>query len=132
MATLELRACGSASADTAWERYAEPARWSGWAPQIQRVDTAMQRLTAGGTGTVRAGLLPLPTLPVPFEVLDVDETARTWSWRASLGPVRLHLVHGVEAHENGSSTWLRVRGPFPVVAAYAPLARFALGRLVAQ
>jgi hypothetical protein len=131
MATLTLRAQGVADITLAWERYADPALWSTWAPQIQRVDTSMTRLVRGGTGTVRAGLLPRPTLGVPFEVLEVDETARTWSWRAGIGPVRLRLEHGVTAHLTGSSTWLRVHGPLPVILAYAPLARLALGRLVA-
>ena len=54
--------------------------------------------------------------------------------RAVSGPLglpRLHLVHGVEATAGGSATWLVVTGGLPVVAAYAPLARLALGRLVA-
>ena len=32
----------------------------------------------------------------------------------------------------GSRTWLRVRGPLPLVLPYAPVARFALHRLVAR
>jgi hypothetical protein len=131
MATFTLHAHGVATVTLAWERYADPALWSTWAPQIQGVDTTMPRLTAGGTGTVRAGLLPRPTLGIPFEVLAVDEDAREWAWRARLGPVRLELEHGVTAHLHGSSTWLRVHGPLPVVLAYLPVARLALGRLVA-
>jgi hypothetical protein len=131
MATLTLRAHGVATVTVAWERYADPALWSTWAPQIQRVDTTMTRLVAGGTGTVRAGLLPRPTLGVPFEVLSVDEEAREWVWRAGLGPLRLRLEHGVTEHLTGSSTWLRVHGPLPVILGYAPIARHALGRLVA-
>ena len=130
MATLTIHAHGVADLTLAWERYADPALWSTWAPQIQRVDTSMTRLTAGGTGTVRAGLLPRPTLGIPFEVLSVDEEAKEWSWEARLGPVRLLLEHGVTAHLTGSTTWLRVTGPLPVVLGYLPVARFALGRLV--
>jgi hypothetical protein len=115
----------------AWERYADPGLWSTWAPQIQRVETVMDRLVAGGSGTVRAGLLGWPTLGVPFRVLEVDETAMEWSWEARLGVLRLRLEHGVTPHPTGSATWLRVRGPLPVVLAYAPVARLALGRLVA-
>jgi len=95
------------------------------------VETDQQRLTAGGTGTVRAGLLPRPTLGIPFRVLAVDEAAREWSWQARFGPLRLRLEHGVTSHLTGSSTWLRVHGPLPVILAYAPVARIALGRLVA-
>ena len=135
MATLTLHAHGVASVTLAWERYADPSLWSTWAPQIQRVDTAMDRVLAGGTGTVRAGLLARPTLGVPFEVLSVDESEREWAWRVILGPLRLRLEHGVTEHVSGhltgSSTWLRVHGPLPVILGYAPVARFALGRLVA-
>lgn len=133
MTTLALHAQGVADITLAWERYADPALWSTWAPQIQRVDTAMPRLVAGGTGTVRAGLLPRATLGIPFRVLHVDEVAMEWSWVARLGPVRLRLEHGVthrEDGQDGSATWLRVHGPLPVVLAYAPVARIALAFLV--
>jgi len=131
MATVRLQAHGVAPVALAWERYADPALWSTWAPQIQRVDTLMQRLAVGGTGTVRAGLLHRPTLGVPFRVLAVDEPAREWAWEVRLGPLRLRLEHGVTAHLDGSSTWLRVHGSLPVILVYAPVARIALGRLVA-
>ena len=131
MVNLTLSAHGSAPASLAWERYADPALWSTWAPQIQRVETDMDRLRPGGTGEVRAGLLAHPTLGLPFTVLHVDESAREWSWRVRLGPVALHLEHGVTPHLRGASTWLRVHGPLPVVLGYAPVARMALSRLVA-
>jgi hypothetical protein len=130
MTALRVQAHGVAPVTLAWERYADPSRWSDWAPQIQGVETEMVRLVAGGTGTVRAGLLPWPTLGVPFRVLEVDEVAMQWSWEARIGPLRLRLEHGVTSHLTGSSTWLRVHGPLPVVLAYAPLARVALGRLL--
>ena len=131
MATLSLQAHGVAPAALVWERYADPALWSTWAPQIQRVDTELQRLAAGGTGTVRAGLLRRPTLRIPFRVFAVDEAAREWAWEARLGPLRLRLEHGVTAHLTGSSTWLRVHGPLPLILGYAPVTRIALDRLVA-
>ncbi|WP_460841980.1 SRPBCC family protein [Nocardioides marmoraquaticus] len=130
MATVTLRTRGDAAPDTAWERYADPSLWSTWSPQIQRVELDAPRLVGGARGTVRAGLLPHPTLPVPFTVLEVDEPARTWAWEVRLGPVRLRLEHGVVPEPGGCATWLTVRGPAPVVAAYAPVARWALGRLV--
>ncbi len=131
MATLTLHAHGVASVTLAWERYADPELWPTWAAQIQRVDTTMDRLVAGGTGTVRAGLLPRPTLGVPFEVLSVDESEREWVWQVTLGPLRMRLEHGVTEHLTGSSTWLRIHGPLPVILGYAPVARHALGCLVA-
>lgn len=131
MATISLHAHGVAPVTVAWERYADPALWSTWAPQIQRVDTKLQRLAEGGTGTVRAGLLHLPTLGILCRVLAVDESAREWAWEARFGSIRLQLEHGVSEHLAGSSTWLRVHGPLPVILLYAPVARIALGRLVA-
>lgn len=131
MATLTLQAHGVAPVTVAWERYADPTLWSTWSPQIQRVETTMDRLVPGGTGTVRAGLLAWPTIGVSFRVLEVDETAMEWAWQASLGPLGMRLEHGVTAHLRGSSTWLRVHGPRPVILGYAPVARMALSRLVA-
>ncbi len=132
MADLTLQAHGSASVATAWERYADPALWPTWAPQIQDVETDTERLTPGGSGVVRAGVTPRPTLGIPFTVLAVDEPARQWSWRARVGPATLLLEHGVTPHDGGASTWLRVHGPLPVVLGYAPVAWLALTRLVAS
>ena len=131
MATLTLQAHGAAPGTVAWERYADPTLWSTWAPQIQRVETTMDRLATGGTGTVRAGLFSWPTIGVSFRILEVDEPAMEWAWQAKLGPLSMRLEHGVTAHLRGSSTWLRVHGPRAVIVGYAPLARVAIGRLVA-
>jgi hypothetical protein len=65
-----------------------------------------------------------------FTVLTVDEAQHEWCWRVRLGPFRLRLEHGVTGHLTGSSTWLRLHGPLPVLLAYAPVARSALARLV--
>jgi hypothetical protein len=123
---VELRAEGNASPAEAWERYARPALWSTWSPQIRSVGYAPDRLIPGSVGTVHgpAGLR------VDFTVVDVDEDARTWSWRVGLGPVALELAHAVEATADGARTTLRVGGPAPVVLGYAPLALVALRRLV--
>ncbi len=131
MTSLTLRAHGPADVGLVWERYVDPQQWPTWAPQIQRVSCSGERLEHGTTGTVHAGLLSRPTVPVSFEVLALDEDRREWSWRAHVGPLSLRLEHGVLARGAGSETWLRVHGPLPVVAAYAPVARLALSRLVA-
>jgi hypothetical protein len=65
-----------------------------------------------------------------FVVEAVDEPRRRWSWRVRLGPIGLRLEHGVEAAATGSRTTLRIEGPSPVIAGYAPLAQLALHRLV--
>ncbi len=84
------------------------------------------RIAPGVTGTVHGPLF----VRVGFVVTAVDEVARTWAWDVRAGPVRMHLRHGVEARGGGSRTWLTIRGPALVVAAYLPVARIALHRLV--
>lgn len=130
--TVELgtQARGPLRPAEVWERYADPHRWASWAPQIRRVDTAAARLAPGTTGTVVGPL----GVRARFAVVEVDETARTWSWDVTPAvpplPLRLHLRHGVEPAGSGTRTWLTIRGPAPVVAAYLPLARVALELLV--
>ena len=127
MTTLTLHATGPIGPDEVWERYAVPARWSQWAPQITGVELPVARLAAGLRGRVRAPL----GVALPFVVDTVDEAARRWSWTVSLGPVRLCLLHWVtEGPDGGSTTGLRVSGPAPLVVGYAPLAQLAIGRLV--
>ena len=125
MGTLTLRASGPSDAGAVWEAYADPQAWSKWSPYIARVET-IGRLRPGQVGQVWSYLPP----PVSFEVLTVDARQKQWAWRVRLGPLRLGLEHGVESRGSGSRTWLTVRGPWPVLIAYAPLARLALHRLV--
>jgi len=125
---LMLRAAGPADPDLVWQRYLRPALWSQFSPQIRRVECADPELRAGSRGRVHGP----PGLAVDFLVSEVDVEARTWAWqvRVLLLGVRLRLRHGVLCARPGTSTWLLVSGPAPVVLAYAPLARWALGRLV--
>jgi hypothetical protein len=124
---LTLHATGPEAPAEVWERYAVPARWPEWAPQITGVELPVTRLAAGVTGRVRGPV----GVTLPFVVDAVDETARQWAWTVSLGPVRLHLLHWVaEGPDGGSTTGLRMDGPAPLVVGYAPLARLAIGRLV--
>ncbi|MEU6845289.1 SRPBCC family protein [Streptomyces sp. NPDC046716] len=117
---------GAADAETVWERYARPARWPTWAPQIRSVETE-PALRAGMRGRVR----PVVGPAVRFVVTAVDHDARTWSWRVRAGPFRLRLDHAVDrCGSSGAATRLTLAGPAPVVLAYAPLARRALRRLV--
>ena len=127
MTTVTLHATGPVAPDEVWERYAVPARWSDWALQITGVELPVARLAAGVRGRVRVPL----GVSLPFVVESVDEAARRWSWTVSLGPVRLRLLHWVApGPDGGSTTGLRVTGPAPLVAGYAPLAQLAIGRLV--
>lgn len=127
-----LRATGPLPADQAWERYADLDRWPRWAPQISGVTVSgpgPRRLRPGLEGTVRAAGL----VGVPFEVLAVDEQARTWSWRVRVGPVTLTLDHGIEdLGGRGTRTWLRTTGPALVVLPYSPVAFVALHALLLE
>jgi hypothetical protein len=125
--TTTLHATGPLDPAAVWERYAVPAHWPEWSPQITGVELPVPRLAAGVGGRVRGPL----GVALPFVVDEVDEEARTWAWTVTAGPVRLHLVHWVTAAPGGgSTTGLRTTGPAPVVLAYAPLAQLALSRLV--
>lgn len=134
---LTLKARGTAASDEVWDRYLRPSRWTEWSPQIRRVDVPLDRLTPGLAGTVRGPL----GLAVPFriETVDAGSAVRSWTWRVSIGPASLWLAHAVipldggpvtDADARRTLTTLEVRGPAPVVAAYAPLAQLALVRLV--
>ncbi len=131
MGELTLRATGPIDATTAWRRYAEPRLWSAWAPHIRGVNYVPARLHTGEGGEVIGPL----GLRVPFRIDAVDEEARTWSWTVwlrarGLTLVTVDLAHGVEAQGLGSTTWLRLRGAWPVIVAYAPISRWALRYLV--
>ena len=127
MTTTTLHATGPVGPAEVWERYAVPARWRSWAPHITGVEFPLPRLAPGASGRVCGP----GGLALPFEVEDVDEAGRRWSWRVHAGPVTLHLVHWVvPAPDGGTTTGLRTSGPAPVVLGYAPLEGWALRRLV--
>jgi hypothetical protein len=127
--TLSTGACGTANPRDVWTDYVTPSRWSSWSPQVLGVrcvhpDAPVQ---AGDRGEV---LGPVG-MRVPFEVTHVDPQRRHWTWRVRLGALVLEMAHGVTRRDNGRCcAWVRVAGPLPVVVAYLPLARLALGRLV--
>ena len=122
MTTLRIRRRGAADKYQIWARYRDPERWSSWAPHIRAV-RAEGPLRPGLEGEV-VGVLGVTAR---FEVLEVDEAQGRWTWVVRSGPVRLRIEHEVADGLAG----LVLSGPAPVVAAYAPVARAALGRLVA-
>jgi hypothetical protein len=125
--TLTLHATGPVRPAEAWNRFLHPHRWSSWAPQITGVVTDADRIAQGVTGRVRgpAGI------SLPFVVDEVDDASRQWRWTVHVGPARLTLVHWVSPGAGGgTTTGLKVRGPLPLAAGYAPAALVALRRLV--
>ncbi|WP_435188681.1 SRPBCC family protein [Streptomyces sp. bgisy126] len=126
MAAVTLRAAGPAPVEDVWTRYAVPALWPTWSPQIRTVRADGARIAPGMHGEVVSFL----GVSVGFVVESVDEERRRWTWRVALGPVRLRLHHAVLARPAGSATTLRIEGPAVALAAYAGPARWALGRLV--
>ena len=70
---------------------------------------------------------------VPFEVLAVDEQARTWSWRVRVGPVTLTLDHGIRGPRRRRDPHLAAHpGPALVVLPYSPVAFVALHALLLE
>jgi hypothetical protein len=127
MGTRSVEASGPLDPAAVWERYAVPASWPDWLPQITSVDLSTPRLSAGATGRLHAPM----GVSIPFTVDRVDEDARTWSWTIRVGLLKLRLEHWVEsAADGGTTTGMRVSGPGPLVAAYTGQARAALERLV--
>ncbi len=127
--TVTVSAAGAADLETAWDRYRTPALWSSWAPQISRVECPDDVIRPGTRGRVVGPL----GLAVGFVIEQVDAERRSWSWIVT-GPfgVRLRLHHSLSAIATGTSTSLMIDGPLPIVLGYAPVARIALGRLVAK
>ncbi|WP_330456410.1 SRPBCC family protein [Streptomyces sp. NBC_00820] len=123
---MTLRAVGPARPDTVWRRYTCLDQWASWSPQIRAVHADRREVSPGLSGTVQT----FAGIRIAFLVEDVDEEERSWTWRVRLGPARLRLRHDVRAHAEGSETSLVLQGPAPLLAAYAPLARLALHRLV--
>ena len=133
---LDLAARGGASPAEVWARYADHRRWPDWSLQIRRVaiegpgTPPPDAPGAGVTGTVHGP----PGVVVPFAITAWD-APRSWAWwvrpavaGVPLGTLALH--HGVEDDGAGSRATLTLDGPAPLVLAYAPAARHALGRLV--
>jgi hypothetical protein len=118
---------GPATRAVAWERYADLDAWPTWAPQIRSVVADGRRLARGRSGTVHV----VGGLRVPFVVTAVDPGRATWSWIARVGPVALTLHHDLAVAPDGRTVaGLVVEGPALLVAAYGPLTRLPLARLL--
>jgi hypothetical protein len=121
---VRISATGGVAADVAWRRYERLALWPTWAPQITRAEPAGATLTTGLRGRVYGPL----GVHADFVVDEVGD--REWRWTVTRGPLTVHLRHGVEPHGTGSRTWLEAAAP--VLVPYAPLAWWAIRRLVTR
>lgn len=97
-----------------------------WSPQISRVSCGVDRLGTGVTGRVHGPV----GVWVDFTIDSWDDAARRWSWTVRRGPLTVRLDHGVDPRGTGSETWVRVHALLPIALGYAPLAKYALHRLV--
>ncbi len=122
--SLTVHAHGDAPPEVVWERYADLRRWPQWSPQITDVESTGPSLKHGLTGKVIGPF----GIAVPFVVTEVG--IRSWSWDVQALGTQLHLDHSVMPYGGGAETALRMKGPAPVVVAYAPFAKLALQRLV--
>lgn len=133
-ADLRVGATGPRTPEDVWDRYTRPAAWSTWAPHIREVDYPHATIRPGTTGRVTG----IGGVVAVFRIDTVDEESRRWTWRARSGPVRLTFEHGVDPAPTasvtpaGSTAWIVAHGPRPLVLGYAPVARWSLGRLVAD
>jgi Polyketide cyclase / dehydrase and lipid transport len=123
---LTLAASGDQSVAVVWERYEELDLWPTWSPYLRRAEPVGVRLRAGLTGRVFGPL----GVRAHFTVRSVEPALRRWAWTVCVGPVAVRLRHGVDEAGFGSRAWLVLDGPSLVVLGYAPLARWALHRLV--
>ena len=106
---MELTESGPAAPAEVWRRYTQPGLWPTWAPHLVAVDYPHEAIRPDTTGVVRGGV----------------------GWVAL--PVPIAFDHGVRPADRGGATaWVRIGLPLPLAAAYAPLARWALRRLVSN
>lgn len=123
---MRIEATGPRPVGDAWEQYTRTSAWPTWSPQIRDVRGVEGPIAPGARGVVHG---PFP-VRVPFRIVAVDAAARRWTWRVGVGPLGVVLDHGVDPAAEGSTAWADVHAPRVLVAAYAPLARLALRRLV--
>ena len=130
--SLRIAATGPLDPETVWQHYTEPVWWPAWAPHLREVDSPDAVVRPGTTGRVTG----VGGVVAVFHIDTVDHESRTWSWSVRSGPLRVRFEHGVDPaphgseHPLGSTAWLVMHALWPVVAGYAPVARWSLGRLV--
>ncbi|WP_231295160.1 SRPBCC family protein [Corynebacterium efficiens] len=126
MGVMTVTATGAATPELAWRRSYYLQRWTAWAPHLTGVDADTPTLAAGTRGRVE--ILRIAT--ARFRILRVNPQARTWTWRVRVGPLNLLLDHGLDELPTGTRAWVRIRGPWLILALYRPLMWWALRRLV--
>lgn len=124
--SLTLAASGEAAPHVVWDRYLFPSEWPSWAPHITSVEYPHRELSPGADGVVHGPV----GVALDFRVLAVDRATRTWSWRVGVGRLGVRLDHTVHGVGPGTRTTLVVHAPRALALPYAPLASWALRRLV--
>jgi hypothetical protein len=126
---LHYEVCSDdADPDLAWALFAQPARWSAWAPHLRGAwGLGSPEVEVGRSGAVRL----LGAIPVPVTIVAKDAERRSWTWRVGLA---VAMEHRVQTHPGGPTTLsVTIRAPAPLEAAlrvsYGPLIEVLLARL---
>lgn len=83
-------------------------------------------VSPGDRGTVVGAL----GVRVGFIITAVEPGQLQWAWRVQALSRSVRMEHGIDPAGPGSTAWVLIHLPTPLVALYAPLARRALRRLV--
>ncbi|MEO6957307.1 MAG: SRPBCC family protein [Antricoccus sp.] len=122
---LTINRTGPCTPAEVWRRYMTVSEWPSWSPQIIKVMGIDGRICAGDQGVVVGPL----GVKIPFTIVAVDEETMRWTWRVSVGPLKIQMIHGVDPSSNGSRAWVRIMLPAPIALGYAPFAALALHKL---
>jgi hypothetical protein len=122
---LTYRAPSSAPPTVAWKLYAEPRRWSEWAPHVRGAwGLGQSEVELGARGVVRL----LGVLPVPAKIT-AKRAGCCWAWH--VGPVALE--HRIEPLDAGCVVALDLTAPPSLEAVlrrtYGPLISLLLRNL---
>jgi hypothetical protein len=117
-----------ADPELAWALFAQPARWSAWAPHLRGAwGLGEPEVEVGRSGAVRL----LGAIPVPVTIVAKDAERRSWTWRVGLA---VTMEHRVQAHRGTATTLsVTIHAPAPLEAAlrvsYGPVIALLLRRL---
>lgn len=124
--TVHVNVESEASPEAVWELYAQPERWSEWAPHVRSPrGLGSPEVEPGASGRIHfAGIAPV------WAEVTAKRPGSSWTWRVGL----VELTHTVTPRDGGGSViGLEMRAPAPVELAirttYAPITKLVLKNL---